>query len=437
MFLTLVNNVTVALRNANAFQNIQCLNEDLKKNRDQLTAALTELDRRVYHLKTLNDVSKDIFGVIEFEHALKNFLFMTLGNFGVMEGFIATLDSLKREILHFFQIGFGDDELSLIQSRLRECSSDCKSEDLIFKDEKLSTVIPFRIDETFHGFLGLGYKITGEEYGENDRELIDTLVNNLVIALRNVRSFEEIKDLNEDLQSKNVLLEKTLAELQAALKKVEILENIKANLSKFVPAEVRRIIEKSKTASLPEAKEQDVSVLFLDIEGYTRISERLQATELNELIERYFSVFMDAIYANNGDVNETAGDGLMVLFLNENKIESAAEAVQTALSIREKTILINRERGASAESLLINMGINSGRALLGAAKFDSLTGSRWTYTARGSVTNIAARIGAMATAGAIFISRSTADRIKGKFSITPMGKFRLKNVSREVEIFSV
>ena len=221
------------------------------------------------------------------------------------------------------------------------------------------------------------------------------------------------------------------------MRKVEILESIKANLCKFVPNTVSRLIEKSPTASIPDAREQDVSVLFVDIEGYTKMSERLHGAELNELIERYFSVFMDAIYMNNGDVNETAGDGLMVLFLSEDENTNALDAVNTALTIKEKEELINQGPNAPPEPLVINMGINSGRALVGAAKFESYTGSRWTYTARGAVTNVAARIAAFASEGALLLSRSTADRVKEEFSMCSLGKVGLKNVSQEVEIFEV
>jgi class 3 adenylate cyclase len=167
------------------------------------------------------------------------------------------------------------------------------------------------------------------------------------------------------------------------------------------------------------------------------LSERIGVAELNELIEKYFSVFMEAIYANDGDVNETAGDGLMVLFPSEDETTNALNAVRAALTIREKAAIINQEDDAASESLVINMGINSGRALLGAAKFDSLTGSRWTYTARGMVTNLAARIGDLATGGAVLLSRSTVDRVKEHFSLRSLGKVSLKNVSEEVEIFAV
>ncbi len=447
LLVTLVNNLIVALRNARSFENISSLNQQLKENNERLEKAHNELDRRLYHLKTLYDVSKDIFGTVEFEAILRSFLLMSTGNFGVIEGFILTQDVPSNEITHFMSVGFADKERASLTeiggqflshwNKQQSVSDGSTPEERSGLSQSIALALPFSVDETCSGLLGLGPKLIGEPYSEEDKELLSTLVNNLTIALKSARSFEEIRFLNKDLQEKNVQLEKILNELQASMRKVELLESIKANLSKFVPATVSRLIEKSPTSSMPEAKEQDVSVLFLDIEGYTKLSERLDGAALNKLIERYFSVFMDAIHANNGDVNETAGDGLMVLFLNKDAKTNALEAVHTSLIIREKAALINQGENAPSEPLIINMGINSGRALVGAAKFESYTGSRWTYTARGMVTNVAARIGALASDGAIHLSRRTSDRVKAHFSLTPLGKFGLKNVSEEVEIFTV
>jgi class 3 adenylate cyclase len=258
-----------------------------------------------------------------------------------------------------------------------------------------------------------------------------------VVALKNARSFEEIKGLNLDLQEKNIQLETALNQLQASMRKVEILESVKENLSKFVPVTVSRMIEKSPTNTIPESRKQDLSVLFVDIEGYTKLCEKLGSSQTSEVIEKHFSAFMDAIYANNGDVNETAGDGLMVLFMDEDKNTSALEAVRAAISIREKTTRIWEECSTLYRPLHVNMGINSGQALVGAAKFETYSGSRWTYTARGSLTNVAARIGAQATGGRIYLSASTADRVKGHVSPVSIGKFKLKNVSEEIEIFEI
>ena len=61
-------------------------------------------------------------------------------------------------------------------------------------------------------------------------------------------------------------------------------------------------------------RERDVSVLFLDISGYTRLSEQIAPERLNALVERYFSTFLDRIQQAGGDINETAGDGFMAIF---------------------------------------------------------------------------------------------------------------------------
>jgi class 3 adenylate cyclase len=83
------------------------------------------------------------------------------------------------------------------------------------------------------------------------------------------------------------------------------------------------------------------------------------------------------------------------------------------------------------------MGICSGEAFVGATKLESLTGSRWTYTSHGIPTNVAARICGKATGGDVLVSKETADRIKEHFSPQYLGKFGLKNVSEEVEIYAV
>jgi class 3 adenylate cyclase len=423
---------------------------ELKKLRESLKESKLiqdELDRRNFHLKTLYDVSQDILGRVDSETIVKNFLLMTMGNFGIIQGLIMILDAPSGKIMHYISKGFHDSG----QDYMQNCALQLlKKEDLeslmkngvihkapCFLPSNVTHALSFAVNSKCLGLLALGSKLTGEPYNKGDKELLSTLVNNLVVALKNAKSFEDIKHLNQDLQEKNIQIKKALNELQAAMRKVEILESIKASLCTFVPNTVTRLIEKSPTASLPDSREQDVSVLFIDIQGYSALSERLDSAKLHKIIEEYFSMFMDAIYANNGDVNETAGDGLMVLFLDEDERINALESVRTALTIREKVPHISQKHNTLCDPLVINMGINSGSAFLGVAKFKSLTGCRCTYTARGVVTNLAARIGDVASEGAIFLSRSTADRVKDHFSLTPMGKFCLKNVSEEVEIFSV
>jgi class 3 adenylate cyclase len=407
----------------------------------------TELERRAYHLRTLYDVSKELFGTVDFEAILHNFMLMTMGNFGVFRCFILTCNESADQVRNFVSVGFDDDE----QSRLQQFScgflkgnSTCvfdhagieKGSASPFPPD-ISLVFPFKITEGKIGILGLGPKLTEEPFEKHDKELLGTLVNNLVVALKNALSFDEIKALNQELQAKNEELETALHELQKAMRKVEILESIKSNLCKFVPATVTRMIEKSPTSESLDARVRDLSIMFLDIEGYTRITEEVGGSETNSLVERYFSVFMDAIYTNNGDVMETAGDGLMILFLAEDRTAHALDAVRAAASIREKTSLINSEDRTASKPLAINIGITSGEAFLGASKYSSATGSRWTYTAHGMLMNLAARICAKATGGAIFTIRETAERAGSEFPFASQGKFSLKNISEEIEIFEL
>ena len=99
-----------------------------------------------------------------------------------------------------------------------------------------------------------------------------------------------------------------------------------------MPVTVSRMIEKSPTgAPYQNVKGKIFRFSFWTSKGYTKLCAKLGSNETSEIIERHFSVFMDAIYANNGDVNETAGDGLMVLFLNDDKQANALEAVRTAI----------------------------------------------------------------------------------------------------------
>jgi len=422
-------------------------NTDLEKKNIELEKTSVELDKRVYHLKTLNDVSKDIFGNVDPESIMRNFLLMVMGNFGVLQGYIMTITAENQKMEHFNNAGFEPEDLPVLQGNSLKQLLGYRNQELaepgsVYIDTNLLSphvicALSFHVSDDCFGLVGLGEKLIGEPYSDDDKELMGTLLNSLVVSLKNARSFEEIKQLNLNLQKKNIELEKTLKKLKAALRKVEILESIKTNLTKFVPTAVSRMVEKSPTSEFQDAQEQDISVLFLDIEGYTKITDEIGATNVNTLIEKYFSVFMDAIYANDGDIVETAGDGLMVLFLSADKMENSSQAVRAAMTIREEAHRINEAEKERSKPLPVNIGICSGTAFVGAAKFESLTGSRWAYTTHGTVVNIAARLCGKAKGGDLLVSKPTVQRVGELFSFTPMGAFPLKNLAEDVEIYSL
>jgi class 3 adenylate cyclase/HAMP domain-containing protein len=232
-------------------------------------------------------------------------------------------------------------------------------------------------------------------------------------------------------------LEARNRELAEAVDRVTFLEGVKRGLDRFVPDTVRRLIEANPEAPLLAKESQDLTVLFLDIEGYTHLTETLPPRQVTELVERYFSLYLPDIRDGGGDINETAGDGLMILFMGSDRDDHATAAIRAARAIREKTVAANRQPDRPHPAITVNIGINSGTAEVGSTRLSSIAGDRLTYTATGTVTNVAARLCAEAQQGQILVGPETARRVHGKVPLRRLGPRQLKNVEAPVDVWEV
>jgi class 3 adenylate cyclase len=241
-----------------------------------------------------------------------------------------------------------------------------------------------------------------------------------------------------ELEGKNRELATALQHLQESRQRLELLEQVKGELSKFVPESVKRLLEESPNATELEKRTVEVSVLFLDIAGYTRLSEELDPRKLNQLIQTYFSSFLEIIHAHHGDISETAGDGLMVIFQSDRSAtDHALNATRAAFAIRQRTAVLNEDYGGVFPAVQLHMGINTGEALVGATKLTGAGGQRWTFTASGSTTNVAARFAASAEGGEIVVGPATAERIRSHFVLETIGDKTFKNVSTPIRVYRV
>jgi class 3 adenylate cyclase len=272
-------------------------------------------------------------------------------------------------------------------------------------------------------FLALGPKRSGLAYTTEDLRLLRLLANQSAVALENAKTY--------------TALERAHLELQSAMRRVQILESIRANLAKFVPRAVQSLIEQAPEAPALAKREVDVSVLFVDIAGYTRLSERFDLQRVNELVERYFGAFLDEILRHGGDVNETAGDGLMVIFQDPDPRQHAQAAVAAAQAILRRAHQINQEPAGPAEPIRLHVGVNSGPASVGATKIEGTAGTRWTYTASGPVTNLAARLAALGDGDAVMIGPETRARLADTVCVEDSGPQALRNVDGAVRVFRV
>ncbi len=252
----------------------------------------------------------------------------------------------------------------------------------------------------------------------------------------------------DDFLTKPVNDRELLARIQTALKmkaafeqKVNQVTRLRDHFAKFVPEPVKRLATLDPDApELSKKVERDVSVLMLDVSGYTRLSEKLPTAELNELVERYFSAFLDRIREADGDINETAGDGFMAMFMDGDDAPAGApshivRAVDTALDLLKTTQRLNTQ--IAQTPLGVHIGINSGSALVGSTRFEGARGTRWTFTASGSVTNIAARLVGVANDGQIVIGPQTREGVGERYHLESVGEQQLKNLSEPIVVHRV
>ena len=265
---------------------------------------------------------------------------------------------------------------------------------------------------------------SGDEIGQ-----LGGAFNEMTVKL--ARAYTELKTMNTELAS-------ALANLQESRQRLELLEQLKGEMAKFVPESVKKLLEHNPNASELEKKCVEVTVLFLDITGYTKLSEQVEAKKLNQLVQTYFSHFLEIIQQHRGDISETAGDGLMVIFQSErNSGDHALSATRTAFAIRQRTHGLNEDYGGIYPAIQLHMGINTGEAWVGATKLASASGDRWTFTASGSTTNVAARLANFAKADEIVVGPATAERIQSHFVLESAGEHEFKNVSAPIRVYRV
>jgi CheY-like chemotaxis protein len=212
----------------------------------------------------------------------------------------------------------------------------------------------------------------------------------------------------DDFLTKPVDRRELQARIQTAVKmkhvvdqKLDTLSRISEQLAKFVPEAVKRAISANPEAPEFALHEQDVSILFVDISGYTRLSELYPLDTVNDL---------DHIQEGGGDISETSGDGFMAVFQDTDVFRHARKAIETAIALLTTTEALNQKN--RKHQLSIHMGANSGIALVGSTRFEGARSTRWIFSANGPMTNLAARLAEMATANQVLVGPETIRRVR-------------------------
>ena len=179
---------------------------------------------------------------------------------------------------------------------------------------------------------------------------------------------------------------------------------------------------------------RDVTVVFLDLRGFTAFAETADPEEVMGVLREYHAEMGALILAHEGTLERFTGDGMMIFFNDPVPVENPAErAIRMALAMRERVaglVAAWRRRGYELD---LGIGIAQGYATIGAIGFEG----RWDYGAIGTVTNLAARLCGEAQGGEILVSQRVQASLDGAAATELAGELALKGFHRPVPAFRV
>ncbi len=176
----------------------------------------------------------------------------------------------------------------------------------------------------------------------------------------------------------------------------------------------------------------EATVAFIDLCGFTAISEKEQPDKVVHLLNQYFDVMVQEIINQGGVVDKFIGDAVLAVFRGENHLDRALDA---CLAVRKNIQSLPPETGNSTFTPLVSIGINSGEMVCG--NIGSATLRRLNYTVIGDVVNTAHRLQSTAQPGQLLITEYAYKRIRESFKCNNLGAIPLKNKANPTVLYEV
>ncbi len=209
-----------------------------------------------------------------------------------------------------------------------------------------------------------------------------------------------------------------------------------AAFKKYVaPEVVDEIAKKGDFKISLGGEKRDIAVLFVDIRGFTTMSEVLTPEEVVEILNRYLNLTTNAIFKNKGTLDKFVGDATMAVFNSPFDLEDYVfKAVCAAMDIVEGGKALEKELLEKfGRTVGFGVGVNCGEAVVGNVGCEF----RMDYTAIGDTVNTAARLESNAKKGQVLISDAVYERVKDLIEVEEVGEIPLKGKSKGVFVYSV
>ena len=271
-----------------------------------------------------------------------------------------------------------------------------------------------------------GLEAGGDEY-------LTKPVDHAALAAR-VRSMLRIKRLHDTVETLaaevkewNASLERRVAEQVGELERV-------GRLRRFFSPQLAELIVNGGTDDPLKSHRREITVVFLDLRGFTAFAEVAEPEEVMAVLREYHQVTGKLILEYEGTLEHFTGDGITILFNDPLPIPNPAErAVRMALTIRERVGRMAEDWVKRGYELSLGIGIAQGFATIGAIGFEG----RWDYSAIGTVTNLAARLCGEAPGDQILIAHRVYAGVESLVEVDPQEVLTLKGFRRPVIAYRV
>ena len=256
-----------------------------------------------------------------------------------------------------------------------------------------------------------------------------------------VKSMLRIKALHDTVQEQAVRLEGQAGELLSLNRTLEDrvrdqvgqLERL-GRLKRFFSPQLAELIVAGGADDPLQTHRRQVTVVFLDLRGFTAFAETAEPEEVMTVLREYHVEMGKLILEHEGTLERFTGDGMMIFFNDPVPVPNPAErAIRMAVAMRERVGDLSAGWRKRGYDLALGVGIAEGYATIGAIGFEG----RWDYGAIGTVTNLAARLCGEAKGGQVLVTSRVAGALEDLVECEEVGALSLKGLLRPVPTFSV
>jgi adenylate cyclase len=249
-----------------------------------------------------------------------------------------------------------------------------------------------------------------------------------------VSSLLRIKRYHDTIEAQAAELAEWNRELERRVtEQVEQLERL-GRLRRFLSPQVAELVVSSGDDSILESHRREITVVFCDLRGFTAFAETVEPEDVMVVLAEFHGAVGDLVHRFEGTLERFTGDGVVVFFNDPIPCEDAPQrAMRMAVAIRSRVGQLAEGWRRKGYDIELGIGIAQGHATLGRIGFEG----RSDYAAIGSVTNLAARLCAEATAGQILISQRVHSATEDMVTADAVGDLTLRGFSRPMPAFNV